>query len=143
MGQPYNRPDFSLDQFHVLFQNTHWEVVPPDEDSSIPSEDLLPEACYRSNTFLQTIEIGYHEPIDQIALTVRYVDKEPSLKLFFFLGNQGGQLVKTLISFIAMQQVELNSLNTMLIHTAAYCQFTLLELPGEGLFEVGPQKAKA
>lgn len=143
MGLLFTRHSLPLASFHRLFKKTHWERVLPNDSYLSAKGDSSPEACYRLCINGECYEISYHEPIDQVALSVRSKSKNQRYNLFFFLENDGRALIKTIQRLVYHAAIDLLTINNVLIETNPSCHFTLLELPGEGLFEVGPRKAQA
>jgi hypothetical protein len=141
MGSNFSRHNLPLVKFHELFQRAHWEILLPHDSSLARSSDSPPEACYRLWVDGEQYEVSYHEPIEQISLSVCSLDKRQRYNLFFFLGGNSVSLIKKIQQLVHSAKVDFFSMNRLLEDTKPYCHFTLLELPGEGLYEVGPRKA--
>ena len=139
MGQNNTQPPASLALFQHLFSNANWISVTPGENSLADAEDSGPEACFRMERSGQIFEASFHAPLEQICIAVGDREKFPSLKLFFFYRDDLEPLVQALLSID--DNIDLHDLNKVLSHTDPHCLFTLLELPGEGLFEVAKQPA--
>ncbi|MEZ4685092.1 MAG: hypothetical protein R3B47_03235 [Bacteroidia bacterium] len=143
MGFKSTHNSLPLAKFHDLFQRAHWEVVLPGEASLAEASNSRPEACYRTWVNDECFEVSYHEPIDQVTLSVDSHWKNQRYNLFFFLGENSVDLICTIQQLVIQSAIDLMAINRVLTDTKPYCHFTLLELPGEGLYEVGPYGAVA
>ena len=141
MGSRFTHPASSLTQFQNLFTRASWEMISPEAACLADAEDSRPEACFRREAYGQLLEVSLHLPLDQISVAVSDVQGKVTFKLFFFYRQNLPELIQVICDHPL--PLRLNDLNELLLDSAPHCLFTLLELPGEGLFEVGPAKEAA